>query len=192
VGALRELREAAGRRAPAAAELPGDLSRALGDRVDDRIQLLTALLREPDWERRYDAIRPAMVLIQGWRGPYQELVFLIGEQLLDPQPRLCALAAEGLTDLDEVAAPAAEALARSLASAPRVASHERRGGPPAWITVWPHDLPTTGPKPCTPWRRWAIRGRCPRSGGRWSTRTCRMTSALSPAPWARPRRIWCR
>jgi hypothetical protein len=147
VGALRELREreAAGRRAPHAAELVRDLSLALGDRVDDRIGLLTALLREAEWERRYDALRPATVLIEGWRGPYRELVQLIGEQLLDPQPRLCALAAESLRYLDRLAAPAADALARSLEHAPRLASHERRGGSPSWITIWPRDLPTTGP-----------------------------------------------
>jgi hypothetical protein len=147
VGALRELgeREAAGRRAPHAAELVRDLSLALGDRVDDRVGLLTALLREAEWERRYDALRPAAVLIEGWRGPYQELVRLMGEQLLDPHPRLCALAAGSLQYLDQLAAPAADALARSLEHAPRLASHERRGGPPAWVTVWPRDLPSTGP-----------------------------------------------
>jgi hypothetical protein len=156
VGALREMseREAQGRREPAAADLARELSAAFGDRVEDRAGLLTRLLRAPAWETRYDAIRPARALMQGWRGEYQELVFLIGEQLMDPQPRLCAAAGEALQYLSELAAPAAGALAHSLAAAPRQAPHTRRDGPPAWFTTWSHGLPTAGP---TLWALAALR-----------------------------------
>ena len=62
------------------------MSAAFGDRDEDRVHLLTQLLQEPGWKARYDAIRPVQALIEGWRGSYQELVLLIGEQLMDPQP----------------------------------------------------------------------------------------------------------
>jgi len=147
IGALREIseREAAGRLAPDAAGLVRGVSVAFGDRVEDRVHLLTQLLREPRWEARYDAIRPAQVLIEGWRGSYRELVFLIGEQLMDPRPRLGAAAATALEYLGALAAPAAGALARSLDAAPREARHTRAGGLPAWITIWPRGLPSAGP-----------------------------------------------
>jgi hypothetical protein len=158
VGALREMseREAQGRRAPAAAELVRELSAAFGDRVEDRTELLARLLRAPAWEARYDAIRPAAAVMRGWRGEYQELVYLIGEQLMSPQPRLCHVAGQTLQYLGELAGPAADALARSLAAAPRQAPHTRRDGPPAWFTTESHGLPTAGP---TLWALAALRDR---------------------------------
>lgn len=146
IGALREISEqdAAGRRAPEAAELVHSVSVAFGDRVEDRVQILTRLLREPGWEARHDALRPAKVLIERWRGSYEELAFLMGKQLLDPEPRLAAVAADALADLGELAAPAADVLARALSTAPREASHTRRGLP-AWITPYERGLPSTGP-----------------------------------------------
>lgn len=147
VGALREMseREAVGRLAPQAAELVHSVSGALGDRVEVRVQLLTRLLREPGWEARFDALRSANVLMQGWRGSYEELVFLMGEQLGDPHPRIAAVAATALEHLDVLAAPAADAPARSLDAAPREAYQSRESGLPAWITIWDQDLPTVGP-----------------------------------------------
>jgi hypothetical protein len=147
IGALRELseREAQGRRAPEAAGLVRDLSAAFGDRAGDRAGLLTRLLRAPAWETRYDAVRPAGVLISGWRGDYEELVFLIGEQLNGPHPRLCPVAGQVLQHFGDLAAPAADALADSLAAAPRQAPHTRRDGPPAWFTAWSHGPPSAGP-----------------------------------------------
>jgi hypothetical protein len=146
VGALREMSEgeAAGRLAPQAAELVRRASVSLGDRVEERVQLLTQLLREPGWEVRYDALRPAKVLIEGWRGSYEELVFLLGEQLLDPHPRLPAVAASALEYLDVLAAPAADALAAGLEAAPRESPHTRQGGLPGWVTTWPGKPPAVG------------------------------------------------
>ncbi len=149
IGALRQLRERdeAGRRAPMVGGLLHDLHLALGDRVPERIELLVALLRAPDWERRINAVRCAAALIQGWRGHYQELVARVGEQLADPEPRLCAAAAaDALEDLDGLAAPAADALARCLDAAPRESGPAPESGlPPAWVTAWLRELPSTGP-----------------------------------------------
>lgn len=146
-GAVRETfeREAAGRCCPDATELVRDLSDALGEHVEDRVRLLTELLGAPGWEARHDAIRPAKVLMEIWRGQYQELVVLIGEQLADPEPGLPEVAAAALEYLDALAAPAADALARALEDAPREAPHTRHGGLPAWITTWPRDLSSVGP-----------------------------------------------
>jgi hypothetical protein len=148
-GAVRELfeREAAGRRSPAASDLVLELSRALGDRVEERLELLTGLLRASDWEARYDAIRPAKTLIEDWRGPYEELVELIGEQLADPRPRLARAAAHALEYLDALAtpAPAAGALARALEAAPREGPRVGDGALPPWIIVGQRGLPTVGP-----------------------------------------------
>jgi hypothetical protein len=146
-GAVRELfeREAAGRRSPAASDLVRELSRALGDRVEERLQLLTGLLRASDWEARHDAIRPARTLIEDWRGPYEELVELIGEQLADPRPRLAGVAAHALEYLDALAAPAAGALARALEAAPREGPRAGDGALPPWIIVGQRGLPTVGP-----------------------------------------------
>jgi len=148
LGAIRTRceHETAGRSAPHAGPLLGEISRALAHRVGERIDLLVALLHAPDWERRYDAIRPAQALIDGWRGEYEELVFLIGQQLLDPQPRLCGTAARVVRDLDDLAAPAADALATALEAAPRQAPGSRDEGLPAWILTWQASAPpTTGP-----------------------------------------------
>ena len=147
LGAIRQFSEseASGRRAPQAASLVWDLSWALDARTDDRIELLTALLGASGWECRYDAVRPAGVLIENWRGDYREMVHLIGEQLLDSHARLCAAAARGLEHLHELAEPARDALARSLDAAPRQAPHQQQAGPPAWVTRWSDDQSTTGP-----------------------------------------------
>ena len=147
VGALRELSEGevAGRLAPQAAELVRCASVSLGDNVEERVRLLTQLLREPGWEARHDALRPASVLIEGWRGSYEELITLLGEQLLDPHPRLPAVAASALEYLGVLAAPASDALARSLDAAPRESPNRRQDGLPGWVTTWPQRPPSVGP-----------------------------------------------
>jgi hypothetical protein len=63
------------------------VSDAYGHRVNDRLRLLTGLLRSPDWECQLDALYPAGTLIAGWRGDYQELVAVIGERIHDGHPR---------------------------------------------------------------------------------------------------------
>ncbi|ONI91852.1 hypothetical protein ALI22I_07210 [Saccharothrix sp. ALI-22-I] len=147
LGALRERAEqqAAGRRAPKAFPLLAGLSRALDDRVEDRTTLLVRLLEAADWEQRLDAVGVARTLVENWRGDHRDLVRLIGDQLLAPEPRLPSAAATALQHLHGVAEPAADALARSIDAAPREAAHTSEDGPPAWITLWPSSLPSTGP-----------------------------------------------
>jgi hypothetical protein len=196
IGALRELRERndTGRRAPMVGELLPGVHRALGDRVPERIKLLVALLQAPDWEQRVDAVRSAAVLIKGWRGSYGALVALIGEQLADPEPRLPTAAATALEDLDELAAPAADALARCLNASPRAAGPSRRSGlPPAWVTLYEQDLPWTGPVRCS--RRWhdsATGEPCRPCAGPWTYRSRPATSASLSPPWERPPLRWSR
>ncbi|MEV8441395.1 HEAT repeat domain-containing protein [Actinosynnema sp. NPDC051121] len=172
LGTLREHAEedAAGRRASAAYPLLARLSRALGDRVEDRTRLLVPLLESPDWEQRLDAVRVARALVEHWRGDHRELVRLIADQLLAPEPRLPPAAATALRHLGPVAAPAADRLARGIDAAPRESGP---GGPPAWITVWPAGGSSVGPSLWTlaelgdpralPPLRWALERREPPS-----------------------------
>lgn len=147
LGRLREHaeQEAAGRGAPRARRLLATLSGRLGDRVEDRTRLVVGLLESASWEPQLDAVGVAEHLIQHWRGDHGELVRLIGHQLLAPHPRLPPAAATALRDLGPVAAPAADALARSIDAAPREAPHTTRDGTPAWIVTWPSGSSTTGP-----------------------------------------------
>ncbi|MFD0201883.1 MULTISPECIES: hypothetical protein [Saccharothrix] len=142
---VRAEEEASGRRAPGASRLLADLSGRLGDRVEDRTRLLVPLLESADWEPRLDAVRVARYLVEAWRGDHREVVRLIGEQLLAPEPRLPPAAASALKDLGPVAAPAADSLARSIETAPPEAPHTREEGPPAWITTWESGSSSTGP-----------------------------------------------
>ncbi|MCD2464415.1 sister chromatid cohesion protein PDS5 [Streptomyces sp. MBT42] len=117
IGQVRELLEehAAGRPAPWTEELLRTLHAALDDRVDDRIALILAQLRSPDWGQRSDAIWLCGGLIRIWRGRYEEVVRLVGAQLNDPEPRLREAATSFLERLFELGAPAADALAARLA-----------------------------------------------------------------------------
>lgn len=64
-------------------------------------------------------------LIRAWRGPYEELVALVGDQLSDPEPRLAEAASHVLEELFGLAAPAADALAARLAA-----------DPGSWVKTW--------------------------------------------------------
>ncbi|MFC9593276.1 PBS lyase [Streptomyces sp. NPDC056944] len=123
IGQVRELLEehAAGRPAPWTEELLRTLHAALDDRVDDRIALIVAQLRSPDWGQRSDAIWLCGGLIRVWRGRYEEVVRLVGAQLQDPEPRLREAATSFLERLFELGAPAADALAARLAAVPSAA-----------------------------------------------------------------------
>ncbi|MFC9792349.1 PBS lyase [Streptomyces sp. NPDC127584] len=120
IGQVRELLEehAAGRPAPWTEELLRTLHAALDDRVDDRIALIEAQLRSPDWGQRSDAIWLCGGLIRVWRGRYEEIVRLVGAQLDDPEPRLREAATSFLERLFELGGPAADALAVRLAVGP--------------------------------------------------------------------------
>ncbi|MFF5281203.1 PBS lyase [Streptomyces sp. 62] len=129
IGQVRELLEehAAGRPAPWTEELLRTLHAALDDRVDDRIALIVAQLRSPDWGQRSDAIWMCGGLIRVWRGRYEEVVRLVGAQLQDPEPRLREAATSFLERLFELGAPAADALAARLAAGPGAAGTSAAG-----------------------------------------------------------------
>ncbi|MFF9343227.1 HEAT repeat domain-containing protein [Streptomyces sp. NPDC014773] len=120
VGQVRELLEehVAGRRTPWTEELLRTLHGALDDRVDDRIALILAQLRSPDPGQRADAVWLCGGLIRLWRGRYEEVVRLVGEQLADPDARLRDAATAFLERLFELGAPAADGLAAVLAGGP--------------------------------------------------------------------------
>ncbi|WP_406863116.1 PBS lyase [Streptomyces sp. HUAS MG47] len=109
-------------------ELLRTLHAALDDRVDDRIALVVAQLRSPDWGQRADAIWMCGGLIRVWRGRYEEVVRLVGEQLADPEPRVREAAAQWLEELFELACPAGDALAARVAEEDRPWVRERLGG----------------------------------------------------------------
>ncbi|MGW8490143.1 HEAT repeat domain-containing protein [Streptomyces sp. NPDC055886] len=135
VGQLRSsaAQENAGRGAPWAADLLRTLHVGLDDRVGDRTALLADQLRSPDRRQRIDAVRMSGGLIRAWRGSYEELVALVGEQLSDPEPRLAEAASHVLEELFGLAAPAADALAARLAADP--------GG---WVKTWASGPPGLG------------------------------------------------
>ncbi|KQX47301.1 MULTISPECIES: hypothetical protein [unclassified Streptomyces] len=130
IGQVRELLEehAAGRPAPWTEELLRTLHAALDDRVDDRIALILAQLRSPDWGQRSDAIWLCGGLIRIWRGRYEEVVRLVGAQLHDPEPRLREAATTFLERLFELGAPAADSLAARLSTGPSGARGRTRPG----------------------------------------------------------------
>lgn len=127
VGQLRALSaaESAGRTAPWTADLLRTLHVGLDDRVADRTALLTDQLRSPDLRQRIDAVRMSAGLIRAWRGSYEELVRLVGEQLASPEPKLAEAASHVLEELFGLAAPAADALAARVAA-----------DPGAWVKEW--------------------------------------------------------
>src|SRR5262249_16395286 len=149
IGAVRRQREQAdeGRRSPEAADLVRILSNALGDRVNDRLRLLTGLLRSPDWECQLDALYPAGNLIGGWRGDYREVIALLGQRLRGGDPRTRPRAVNVLKDRGELAAPAADALAAALeATTRRTLRHtEAEGLQLPWVIEWPQGRPSVSP-----------------------------------------------
>ncbi|MEU9298250.1 PBS lyase [Streptomyces sp. NPDC048266] len=156
IGQVRELLEehAAGRPAPWTEELLRTLHAALDDRVDDRIALILAQLRSPDWGQRSDAIWLCGGLMRIWRGRYEEVVRLVGDQLHDPEPRLREAATSFLERLFELGAPAADALAA------RLATGAGQGAGP-----WPGSTPGSGSG--SEWASGSGSGAGSRAGG-WS------------------------
>ncbi|WP_432149723.1 HEAT repeat domain-containing protein [Streptomyces sp. bgisy029] len=132
VGQLRALsaQDNAGRGTPWAADLLRTLHVGLDDRVGDRTALLVDQLRSPDRWQRIDAVRMSGGLIRAWRGSYEELVALVGDQLADPDPRLADAASHVLEELFSLAAPTADALAARLAADPGGWVKEWVSGPP--------------------------------------------------------------
>ncbi|MEV6036530.1 hypothetical protein AB0L65_35620 [Nonomuraea sp. NPDC052116] len=148
IGAVRRLREQddEGRRAPGADALVRGLSASFGDRVDERVRLLTGLLRSQGWERHLDALTSAGNLVDGWRGDYRELIGLVGERIGDGHPRTRARAVGVLEHLGDLTAPAADALAAALESTTRRAlPHTEADAHLPWVIEWSRELPTVSP-----------------------------------------------
>ncbi|MFI6651658.1 HEAT repeat domain-containing protein [Streptomyces sp. NPDC050529] len=132
VGQLRAVsaEERTGRTAPWTADLLRTLHVGLDDRVADRTALLTDQLCSPDPGQRIDAVRMSSGLIRAWRGSYEELVRLVGEQLTSDEPKLAEAASHVLEELFCLAAPAADALAARVAADPGAWVKEWASGPP--------------------------------------------------------------
>jgi hypothetical protein len=147
LAAIREIseRERKGKRLPWMRDVLWDLHTALGDRIAERLELLTAPLQAPEWERRIDAVREASSLVRGWRADYRDLIALIGDQLADIEQNLRADAADLLMEAHGLAAPATDALARCVVASPRQAPYSPdRPTPFAWVITWDSDEPRIG------------------------------------------------
>lgn len=129
VGRLRRLRPSD----EEGAQLLRTLHTALDDRVADRTALLAGQLACSDPVDRCHAVWMAPGLFRTWRADYAEPIALIGAQLADEDERLRDAALFVLTELYELAAPAADAL------------HELvTGRPETRIRRWGSGAPTLG------------------------------------------------
>jgi hypothetical protein len=106
---------------------------ALGDRVDDRIALLTGQLTSPDPVDRCNAVWMSAGLFRGWRGAYDGPVRLLGAQLRTDQDRLRDAAVSVLAELYALARPAADELHALVAARPDL-----------WTHRWERSSPTLG------------------------------------------------
>lgn len=113
VSYLRELE--AGHRKSVDADLADDLleelHRALGDRTEERFDLLNEQLRSPDWGQRVAAVRMSGLLLTGWRAPNDLSVFLVAQQLLEEEPDLSERALGELSYVAPIAGIVADVLA---------------------------------------------------------------------------------
>ncbi|MEU6590666.1 HEAT repeat domain-containing protein [Streptomyces sp. NPDC046881] len=107
------------------------LHSALGDRVDDRIALLTGQLTSPDPVDRCNAVWMSAGLFRGWRGAYDGPVRLLGAQLDSEQDRLRDAAVSVLAELFDLAAPAADGLHALVTARPDLWTHRWERCPPA-------------------------------------------------------------
>ncbi|MEV6104369.1 PBS lyase [Streptomyces sp. NPDC051940] len=107
------------------------LHAGLDDRVAERIALMDLQLRSPSTAERTGAVWMSSGLFRGRRGDYAGIVALTGEHLRDPDPRLRAAAASVLQDLFALAAPAADALAETVAAAEESRVRHWEQGPPS-------------------------------------------------------------
>jgi hypothetical protein len=129
VGRLRRLRPSD----EEGSQLLRTLHTALGGRVDERIALLRGQLTSPDPADRCNAVWMSTGLFREWRADYSEPVAVIGAQLGAEEDRLREAAVYVLTDLFELAAPAADDLAALVASRPDL-----------WVRRWERGAPTLG------------------------------------------------
>ncbi|MBL1082817.1 HEAT repeat domain-containing protein [Streptomyces actinomycinicus] len=103
---------------------------ALGDRVDDRIALLTGQLTSPEPVDRCNAVWMSAGLFRGWRGDYGGPVRLLGAQLSTEQDRLRDAAVSVLAELFTLAAPAADDLHSLVTARPDLWTHRWERCPP--------------------------------------------------------------
>ncbi|MEU6139370.1 HEAT repeat domain-containing protein [Streptomyces sp. NPDC047081] len=129
VGRLRRLRPSD----EEGSQLLRTLHSALGDRVADRIALLTGQLTSPYATDRCNAVWMSAGLLREWRADYREPVALIGAQLSPEEDRLRDAALSVLGDLFGLAAPAADALHALVLSRPDL-----------WVRQWERGAPTLG------------------------------------------------
>ncbi|MFH9086556.1 HEAT repeat domain-containing protein [Streptomyces sp. NPDC017673] len=106
------------------------LHSALGDRVHDRIALLTGQLTSPDPVDRCNAVWMSAGLFRGWRGDYGAPVRLLGAQLNTDQDRLQDAAVSVLAELYALAAPAADDLHALVSTRPDLWTHRWERGSP--------------------------------------------------------------
>ncbi|MFE9354639.1 HEAT repeat domain-containing protein [Streptomyces olivaceoviridis] len=107
------------------------LHTALGDRVHDRVALLTGQLTSPDPVDRCNAVWMSAGLFRGWRGDYGVPVRLLGAQLNTDQDRLRDAAVSVLAELHALAAPAADDLHALVSTRPDLWTHRWERGSPA-------------------------------------------------------------
>jgi hypothetical protein len=129
VGRIRRLRPSD----EEGAQLLRTLHRALGDRVDDRIALLTGQLTSPDPVDRCTAVWLAAGLFRSRRGDYTAAVRLLGAQLACEDDRLRDAAVSVLAELFALAVPAADDLHALVAARPDL-----------WLHRWERGSPTLG------------------------------------------------
>ncbi|MFJ8019081.1 HEAT repeat domain-containing protein [Streptomyces sp. NPDC096311] len=127
IGHLRRLRPAD----EEGGHLLRTLHTALGGRTADRIALLTGQLSSDETADRCNGVWMAAGLFREWRGSYEELVALIGEQVVTEEQRLRDAAASVLETLFGLAAPAADHLAALVAVGPEHRIRQWEHGAPA-------------------------------------------------------------
>ncbi|MET8944469.1 HEAT repeat domain-containing protein [Streptomyces sp. NPDC004542] len=109
------------------------LHAALGDRVADRIALLTGQLTSPAAVDRRNAVWMAAGLLREWRADYTGLVTLLGTQLAQDQGPLRDAAVSVLGELFGLAAPAAGHLHTLVTERPDL-----------WVRRWERGVPALG------------------------------------------------
>ncbi|MGW0767669.1 HEAT repeat domain-containing protein [Streptomyces sp. NPDC002676] len=109
------------------------LHTALGDRIGDRIALLTGQLTSPDPVDRCNAVWMSAGLFRAWRADYTRPVALTGAQLASEHDRLRDAAVSVLSELYALAAPAANDLYALV-----------RDRPDLWTHRWERTCPTLG------------------------------------------------
>ncbi|MGI5441617.1 HEAT repeat domain-containing protein [Streptomyces shenzhenensis] len=127
VGRLRRLRPSD----EEGSHLLRTLHAGLDDRVADRTALLAGQLASPDPVDRCNAVWMTAGLLREWRGDHSRTVALVGGQLASDEGRLRDAAVWVLTDLFELAAPAADALDALLAARPGLRLHRWEGAAPS-------------------------------------------------------------